>query len=372
MKIDDDTAPRQCGEKVQDADALALTLLRTMGPLATKRVVPGPDGRPRKPPIDRAKWFVARQVRFQGVRNLYALLRRLDRDRRAFVVRARPLPGTDGRRVRRLLHRDGRTGEGPYLEAVPRAWAAFDFDDVPCPAATDPLDAIACGDWLRGTLPEPFHDAACVVQATSGCGLGDGLRYRLWFVLDRPLTGPALKAWCASPLLVPCTLDEAEPIYTARPVFEGVHDPVPVRFRLLEGLEDAVPDESARFHLPERTRTFGRRGAGDALPSLGFDGWLALVGDGEGRDLDEADLAAVRLAFRRSKVAREIWQGTRTYPDPRRRRFAFCAALARAGVQDADALAGAVLALEERTGCACPPPLAALAVAGALKAEAGA
>ena len=103
----------------------------------------------------------------------------------------------------------------------------------------------------------------------------------MWFVLSRPLLGREVEAWCAGVPLDASTLRAVEPIYTARPVFEGVRDPVPVRFHLLEGLEDAVPVPDV---LPRRLRPGRRRGeaAGEALPALGFEGWLGLIGDGEG------------------------------------------------------------------------------------------
>ena len=434
--------------------SMALTLLRTKGPLATKRVVRGADGKRRIEGYAKAERFGAGAVHFRDVRALFALLQRLDRDPRRFVIRASLLPGLDPREVRRLVKRCGKTGEGPFFADVPRAWAAFDFDSVPAPAGLDTLDPIEAGDWLRGLLPDAFQDAACIVQATSGCGIKPGLRYRLWFVLSRPLLGREVEAWCAGVPLDASTLRAVEPIYTARPVFEGVRDPVPVRFHLLEGLEDAVrvPDV-----LPQRVRPGRRRGEGggtsEALPALGFEDWLGLIGDGEGlegfrlpvlrafaayagahgaerleaaaealkgrvraaigaapkrpdrgddldryrsdahldellawfaaaerqkaaealaalpgRALDANDLDAVRAAFRRSRTARAIWAGQRAYPEPCTRRFAFAAALARAGVMDGDVLHKAVIELEDRYGQACPEALAAV-VASALRAE---
>ncbi len=454
VPVPDDTARGQT-EALAFIDGLAFTLLRTKGPLATKRVVRGADGKPRIEGYAKAKRFGASIVRFADVRALFALLQRLDRDPRRFLIRASLLPGLDPREVRRLVKRCGKTGEGPFFADVPRAWAAFDFDSVPAPVGLDPLAIAECGDWLRGLLPDAFQDAACIVQATSGCGLKPGLRYRLWFVLSRPLLGREVEAWCAGVPLDASTLRAVEPIYTARPVFEGVRDPVPVRFHLLEGLEDAVPVPEV---MPERARPGRRRGEGggtsEALPALGFEDWLGLIGDGEGlegfrlpvlrafaayagahgaegleaaaealkgrvraaigaapkrpdrgddldryrsdahldelldwfaeaerrraaealaalpgRVLDEHDLDALRQAFRRSRAAREIWAGQRAYPEARVRRFAFAAALARAGVKDDDVLHKAVIELEDRHGQACPEALAAAVVASALRAE---
>ena len=137
--------------------------------------------------------------------------------------------------------------------------------------------------FLRDLLPDPFPEAACVVQATSGCGFKPGLRYRLWFVLSRALHGREIEAWCARPELDPATLRDVEPIYTARPIIEGVPDPVPQRIVLLDGLSEVV-------EVPERLPTTPRPGTlggldalgGAHLGTTGFDGWLARMGDGDG------------------------------------------------------------------------------------------
>ena len=118
--------------------SMALTLLRTKGPLATKRVVRGAHGKPRIEGYAKAKRFCASIVRFADVRALFALLQRLDRDPRRFLIRAALLPGLDPREVRRLVKRCGKTGEGPFFADVPRAWAAFDFDSVPAPRRPRP------------------------------------------------------------------------------------------------------------------------------------------------------------------------------------------------------------------------------------------
>jgi hypothetical protein len=134
-------------------------------------------------------------------------------------------------------------------------------------------------DFLRALLPEPFHEAACAWQATSQAGLRPGLRYRLWFVLSRPLLGRELAAWCERPEVDPCVFRPAEPIYTAAPVFDGRHDPVPRRVGLLGGLEPAVPVPTGCRAGPLAAPAPGRDAS---RPARGFEGWLARVGDGEG------------------------------------------------------------------------------------------
>jgi hypothetical protein len=264
-------------------DPAALTVLRTRGRvLATKQIIARAGAPPEIVGYGRAKRFAARAVSLPDLAAVHAFLLEQDRRPREFAVRAALAEGADPGRVRRTLHPDPdpATGEAPCFRDVPRTWAAFDFDSVPAPFGLDPArEPVEAGMHLRDTLPEPFADAGCVVQATSGCGVKPGLRYRLWFVLSRPLFGREVAAWCAGPGLDPATLHPVEPIYTARPVVSGMPDPVPRRVTLLPGLEDVVQVPAALPGREDRPCALGRGGAPAAR---GFDGWLDLVGGGDG------------------------------------------------------------------------------------------
>lgn len=259
----------------------ALTILTCRPPLfATKRIKAGPNG-VEVVGYDRAKHLAAVEVNFGDIAGLYALLVRQDRRPREFVIRAALRPGVDPRRVRRTLHRDAASGEPPFFVAIPRAWAAFDFDSVEAPAGLDPArEPAEAGMFLRDLLPDPFTEAACVVQATSGCGFKPELRYRLWFVLSRALHGQEIDGWCAHPDLDPVTLRDVEPIYTARPILEGVADPIPQRLVLLSGLTGVVEVPAQLPRSAKPAIGLGRSVA--AAGAVGFDGWLARMGDGEG------------------------------------------------------------------------------------------
>jgi hypothetical protein len=259
----------------------ALTILTCARSLyATKRIKAASNG-VEVIGYGRAKHLAAAEVSFRDIAGLHALLVRQGRRPRQFVIRAALRPGIDPGRVRRTLHRDPETGEPPFFVATPRAWAAFDFDSVEAPAGLDPArEPAEAGMFLRDLLPDPFSDAACVVQATSGCGFKPGLRYRLWFVLSRALHGHEIEGWCAHPDLDPATLRDVEPIYTARPILEGVADPVPQRLVLLSGLMDVVEVPAQLPRLARPAIGFGRDG--EAAGAMGFDGWLARMGDGEG------------------------------------------------------------------------------------------
>jgi hypothetical protein len=259
-------------------DPLVVTILTTRGPLATKRVELTADGIVIHG-YDRARWFETMVIKVDGLEGLHALLARLDREQRRLVIRAALLLGIDPRRCRRLLHADRETGDPACFEDVPRVWVPFDFDSVEAPACTDPRDGVDAGLFLRDRLPEPFRDAACLVQATSGCGIKPGLRYRLWFILDRPLFGHEVAAWTASPHLDPATLRPVEPIYTARPVFVDMADPMPRRLWRLSGLTEAVEVPEV---LPRPEHGPARLGDGETSDVQSFADRLATMGDGEG------------------------------------------------------------------------------------------
>jgi hypothetical protein len=102
-------------------------------------------------------------------------------------------------------------------------------------------------------LPPEFHGIKGIVAATASTGLdnmlGSGprgcdlLRLRLFFLLDRPIHDEILRDWLKGYAWMhrlefdPAILNPTQPIYTARPTFDGVPDPVPVdrRVRLLDG-----------------------------------------------------------------------------------------------------------------------------------------
>jgi hypothetical protein len=282
-------------------DPLALTVLTTRGPLATKRIERTPEGVVTHG-YDRARWFDTVTVEVDGIEGLLALLVRLDLEQGRLVIRAALLSGIDPRRCRRLLHPDQATGDPACFADVPRAWAAFDFDSVEAPACTDPRDGVEAGLFLRDLLHDPFRDAACIVQATSGCTIKPGLRYRLWFILDRPLYGHEVAAWTASPHLDPATLRPVEPIYTARPVFVGMADPLPRRLWHLSGLTEAVEVPEA---LPRPERQV-KLGTGEASDARSFADRLAAMGDGEGRQRFRGPIIGAIIAYARQHGAEAL------------------------------------------------------------------
>lgn len=259
----------------------SITVLRTFGPLATKTLRRAASGW-QVEGYDRAKHFAGRTLGFVTIQDLYRELTRLARCRTVFVVRAAICDHVDRGYMLRRLHADAATGEPATLEDVPRRTAAFDFDGTALPSGVDPLDPLELGDWLRGRMPPEFHDAAAIVQLTSSAGIKPGGNARLWVMFDRPLLGSVVEGWlrACGVQLDPVTLLPAEPIYVASPLFVDGEDFMPQRWALLPGLQDVVELPDPLPQAPYRSATLG---TGELRRGIGLDGFVARLGDGEGR-----------------------------------------------------------------------------------------
>lgn len=230
-----------CDSSQENSCSLTILISTERGRVATKRLTGKADGSIEKRSAAAIIWWQVRYAELADADDLLKLLRELASLPRCCVVRAKLVDGANSERTRKLLHDDGASPA--TFHEVPLEWVCFDFDDVEAPPLLDPLDPYEAGAHLRDLLPEAFRDAACVVQATSSCGLGDPgkLRYRLWFLLDRPLMGAEVEAWVGRVAgLDPATLRPSNLIYTATPIFDGVSDPVRERYVLLDGLEERV------------------------------------------------------------------------------------------------------------------------------------
>ncbi len=178
---------------------------------------------------------------------LRALLDRLILAPRCCAVRGELIEGTRARGIRRLLHMDRETGEMPTLRDVPRRWLALDMEGVARPDTLPAGDIAGCARIAIARLPEAFHDAACIAQATAGHGLKPGIRMRLWYWLSRPTEGTELKLWLKGSPADPSIFGAVQPIFTAGPVFAaGMTDHLPVRLVTIDGhSEVAVPAPEA-------------------------------------------------------------------------------------------------------------------------------
>jgi hypothetical protein len=270
---------------------------------------------------DQVKRFDLFPVGLAGFDALVHLLQRLERRPDCCLVRAAPRDPARTRNVRRLLHRDVETKEGPTLRDVPRRWCALDLDGLDLPAGTDPRDLAACARAVLPRLPLAFNGARCIVQATASHEIKPGARLRLWFWLDRPTWGGELRRWFG--MVHDCPVDVSlfaavQIHYTAAPIFEGRNDPLPHRLIVLPGRETVrVPHRALLTEPPPPPPRPLRRSANDGGRALAWAereisrqregsrhptalrvaGWLGrLAKEGEVRPRDVTDTIARGLA----------------------------------------------------------------------------
>lgn len=153
---------------------------------------------------------------------------------RMFIIRGQLLPGLNPKKryYRRIL---GRKGEPATIECPPRRWIALDLDGVEVPNGYGAPDKLAeAAYFIRDNrLPSYFRGVRCIAAATASTGRkGPSIaRLRLFFVLSRPEDNDALYYWAedlsiARPglRLDPTVMRAMQPIYTARPIFDGCSD----------------------------------------------------------------------------------------------------------------------------------------------------
>ncbi len=203
---------------------------------------------------DAAKTVDLHPRRVAGLVGLHALLEALADRPDCCAVRGEPADPARVLGVRRLSRDDARTGDAATLREMPRRWVALDLDDLPLPAATDPRDLAACRAAVAPLLPAAFGAAACLVQATARHAIRPGARLRLWFWLSRPVGGTELRLWLRGAPVDASIFRCAQPIYTARPLFEAgaAADPLPRRLAMLPGTAAVEAPDAAAPAPPRR------------------------------------------------------------------------------------------------------------------------
>jgi hypothetical protein len=162
------------------------------------------------------------------------------------VVRAEPKAETG----RRAIHDDPEKGPAGMFP-IPRAWVGFDIENVPnayghmtmngeqVTLRFEPaFDGGCIAEYVRDCLPPEFHTATGVWQMTASAGKRlDELRCRLWYLLDKPLDGRQLEAWCKPAIdrkwLDPSTLRDVTPHFVGVKILGDQQDPIVERWGIL-------------------------------------------------------------------------------------------------------------------------------------------
>jgi hypothetical protein len=268
-----------------------------------------------------ATYFRFREGRFTDIYRMAYILARLERAKTSFIVRGEPVPGTNLQRATRRSRPGAAT-----LRPVARDWGCVDLDKIPCPPGLDPDDRERARDYLIASyLPPEFHDVTLWFQWSSSQGVPlkgksrELLSAHVWVKFDRPIPDVELQRWARAqnaggPVYIDFrTFVTVQPNYTASPLFgKGLDDPLPppLRSGLVQGSKDVVAlvlpareEARARTKRPRSsakekpaTDEAGQEDAGQeaeaeqedaeqeqrAYTGGGFEGYLALLGDGPG------------------------------------------------------------------------------------------
>jgi hypothetical protein len=314
--------------------SFAFTLCRVAngGRIAAKRFVREADGSITRHDYDKVTLWGLHPVAETSLEGMADRLRALALDMACMIVMGVPAEGLDLFWAHRRWSAESR-GSSATLRAVDRAWLPLDFDDVAVPAGLGRADRLSdAALYVRDhLLPEEFHGVRMVAVPSARTGMvGDSVaRLRLFAALDCAHQLGALKDWAKGARaglnlpLDPSVFGAGHPIYTARPKFTGIDDPVPraVRAIVLPGRKDTVTLDVGRFDVKteivasngkekvsRNTKHLGKAPVVEgtvscSAVSFGRDWWMQLeatVGgpDGFFEPLKKAIGTAVRLGAR--------------------------------------------------------------------------
>lgn len=107
-----------------------------------------------------------------------------------YLVRGEPAPGQPLEGMRRT-HR----GRSPTIQEADQQWVLIDFDSLRPDVRGDEFvsDVARYSALAREALPPEYHGVACWYQATASAGIKPGIRLRLAFWLDRPVSNEYLR-----------------------------------------------------------------------------------------------------------------------------------------------------------------------------------
>ena len=232
-----------------------LTVLETRGGVKAVKTYRKIKGSIDVENYGKAKKFTARTIEVDA-RGKW--LKRLLPESESFVVLGQPENWAPGE-VKRRLSVD-REGAEATLVDVPRSWMPIDVDKL----TFESLATLDDGETLAVEVLDELGvpNTACVWQFTNSHAVFGKQRIRLWVPLSKPLTALQMRElvklrW---PKLVEAKLIDtivyrpAQPIYTGRPIFVDMEDPVRRRVGYIEGdeLRVKVPRVAAsRAHTSE-------------------------------------------------------------------------------------------------------------------------
>lgn len=203
--------------------------------LTTKQLMCKTYARDSSSDYGRAYMVQGHQHQVDDLVDLYDLLEELETDPYRCIIRGRPIaPGT-------WVRRTYREESEPGFLSQDLDWLCLDIDGADMP---DDADMHRPWMWMGRYLPAPLQHAGVILQWSSSAGLKPGVRAHLWCLLDRPVCDKSLRAWVKTLGGFDAGLYQpVQPHYTARPLFDGVEDPLRQRLFMRQGPRAQLPDE---------------------------------------------------------------------------------------------------------------------------------
>lgn len=191
------------------------------------------------PPV---KFFTHYTKSVNDIDDLYVFVRATKVDPCAFIVRGQVLPTYQDKTIQRK--------KSLFIVEQPHRWQCLDIDKLPNPTGCKNVwEAIK---FIRSLLPASLRNVRMAWEASSSLFVygTDSLSFHAWFMTDEPLAErdtknlhkligahmqKALKSrfGVATDKGIDPKISEAvQPIYTARPTFDDVPDPIPKEARI--------------------------------------------------------------------------------------------------------------------------------------------
>ncbi len=192
-------------------------------------------------PYGEGKHFKVSEQPVTCIEDLAALLAKLERKQRSFVIRGQYRGSDYEQELFPEEHKpDLALRRLPLYDDVPHHWVLIEIDNFE-PLSADPVRTPepAITEYIETHLPPEFHKAGYHWQLSNSAGHvkhTGKLKAHVWFWLEQPATSTQLRAWAEGRELDKSVFNAVQAHYTAMPMFAaGIADPVIRRSGTVQG-----------------------------------------------------------------------------------------------------------------------------------------
>ena len=236
---------------------IQLSLLGAARPLR-KTLIGQPDGNQRVIPYPLVRWFTRLQSpELFSIKDLGNYLGWLEYQPHLALVQGQALPVLPRQSLVRRLAYDQPDHPATYHE-VPVSVLILDIDGLVLKQSHDIRHPEGMIHEALAILGAGFAQTHCYWQLTASQHPNAQRLYaRLYFLLDQPLSLATIKRWANTrkqhACVDPAIYSPVQMIYTTRPGFINMDDPIPSRSGLLYGQKEQLSTALLRVKLPQRS-----------------------------------------------------------------------------------------------------------------------